>query len=173
MLQKDNTIENIIELADQYSLVKKDDNLNKCIKENKYIYDRVKKVDYQEVPNWYSYINNNTPFSTQHGIKGEEFDNVLIVLGDSSWTKYNFQYLFNKTIEKQKLIDGKLKTKSKLDNFDSIYKKTLNIFYVCCTRAKENLVIFYSNPSVECIHTAKEWFGENNVYSLDKFLDVC
>jgi DNA helicase-2/ATP-dependent DNA helicase PcrA len=118
-------------------------------------------VNYKEVQNWYPYINDKTPFSTQHGIKGAEFDNVLIVLGDSNWTKYNFHNLFKSDQREKIAVD------------DSIYKRTLKLFYVCCTRAKENLVIFYSNPSLDCIATARKWFGENNVYRLDEFLDLC
>ena len=37
---------------------------------------------------------------------------------------------------------------------------------VCCTRAKENLAVFYQSPSKEIIETAQIWF-DNNIIDLD------
>jgi DNA helicase-2/ATP-dependent DNA helicase PcrA len=48
----------------------------------------------------------------------------------------------------------------------SVLERTQKIFYVCCTRAKENLAVFYHNPSAQVIMKAKEWFGEENVIDI-------
>jgi DNA helicase-2/ATP-dependent DNA helicase PcrA len=89
-----------------------------------------------------------TPFSTQHKTKGTEFNNVLVVLNNANWNKYNFENLF--------LGNGK----------DSVLSRTQKIFYVCCTRTKENLAVYYNNPNEKVIAKAKEWFGEKNVVNL-------
>jgi DNA helicase-2/ATP-dependent DNA helicase PcrA len=34
-------------------------------------------------------LDDHTPFATQHSVKGEEFENVLVVLG-RGWNQYNF-----------------------------------------------------------------------------------
>ena len=34
---------------------------------------------------------------------------------------------------------------------------------MCCTGAKENLAVYYYNPSELAIEKATEWFGEDNV----------
>ena len=61
-------------------------------------------------------------FSTQHNIKGAEFDNVFLVLDNGNWSQYNFEYLFDNRTDKE-----------------SVLERTRKIFYVCCTRAKKNL----------------------------------
>jgi DNA helicase-2/ATP-dependent DNA helicase PcrA len=40
-----------------------------------------------------------------------------------------------------------------------VLERTNKLFYVCCTRAKENLAIFIQNPSNLAINQAIEWFG--------------
>ncbi|OHD12618.1 MAG: DNA/RNA helicase [Spirochaetes bacterium GWD1_27_9] len=143
----DKTIGEIIDFADKIGICKKDDKFNKFINnENKYIYSRVKEVEYKEFHNLYRYLEGFTPFSTQHKTKGDEFDNVLVVLDNGGWNNYNFEYLFTNRIDK-----------------GSVLSRTQKIFYVCCTRAKENLIVFYHNPSKEVIEKAKEWFGEEKV----------
>jgi DNA helicase-2/ATP-dependent DNA helicase PcrA len=37
------------------------------------------------------------------------------------------------------------------------------MFYVCCSRAKNNLIVFYHKPSDAVLNKAKEWFGEENL----------
>ena len=51
---------------------------------------------------------------------------------------------------------------------ESIFVRTSKIFYVCCTRTKENLAVFFHEPSTTVIAKAKELFGENNVVNLDQ-----
>ena len=38
---------------------------------------------------------------------------------------------------------------------------------VSCTRAKENLAVFYHNPKPEVIAKAKEWFGLGSIFDLE------
>ena len=72
-----------------------DDNIENFIKENEYLYARVSSVEYEEFINLYTYLEGYTSFSTQHKIKGEEFENVLIILDNAKWNDYNFGYLFD------------------------------------------------------------------------------
>ena len=117
------TIEEVIEYAHENGICKKDDKLSEFIETKRYVYDQVRQLDFQEFQYLFSYLEGYTPFSTQHKIKGAEFDNVLVILDNGNWTKYNFQYLF----------EG--------NGTDSVRERTLKLFYVCCTRAKENLVV--------------------------------
>ncbi|TAK65944.1 MAG: hypothetical protein EPO24_02010, partial [Bacteroidetes bacterium] len=55
---------------------------------------------------------------------------------------------------------------SKKSTYPRILSRTQKIFYVCCTRTKENLVVFYHKPDPSIIAKAKEWFGEDNVISV-------
>ena len=86
----------------------------------------------------YDYILQEQPFSTQHKSKGLEFNNVLVLLDNGKWSKYNFASLFieTKTTEKVKL-------------------RTRKLFYVCCTRAQKNLAVFYPAPTADIVESAK------------------
>lgn len=139
------TIEDVIEYANQQGICKKDDKLQDFIQKKKYIYDRVKQLEFKEFQNLFNYLEGYTPFSTQHKIKGREFNNVLVVLDNGNWSNYNFQYLFEN------------------NGTPSVLERTQKLFYVCCTRAKENLVVYYHDPSSAILAKANEWFGSENV----------
>lgn len=146
----DKTIENVINDANDKGIcISNNDSLNSFKIKNEYLYNRVKDVRFSEFQNLYKYLEGQTPFSTQHKTKGSEFDNVLVILDNGRWNDYNFEYLF--------LNSGT----------QSVLERTQKIFYVCCTRAKENLAVFYHNPSAQVIAKAKEWFGEENVIYID------
>jgi DNA helicase-2/ATP-dependent DNA helicase PcrA len=156
----DSIIEEIINYADEKGICKKDDNFISFIEKNQYLYNRVKDLKFETFQNLFKYLEGYTPFSTQHKIKGAEFNDVLVVLDNGKWNDYNFIYLFNEDIFHT--LD---KTKQK--SFPNILKRTQKIFYVSCTRAKKNLAVFYNNPSTEVINKAKEWFGETNIVKLE------
>ena len=145
MNTKDKTIEEIIDLVDLKGLVKKDDNLNEFIMENRDFYNIVKEIKYEQLSNMYNYEQGYTPYSTQHGVKGAEFDNVYIVLDNGKWTKYNFKYLFENS------------------GNQNVIERTRKIFYVCCSRAMNNLVIYFSKPGLKVVQEAQKIFGEENV----------
>lgn len=145
------TIGEVIDRADELGIViKNDKSLNDFIKSSEYIYNRVRAVAYQEFINLYNYLEGFTPYSTQHKTKGSEYDNVLIVLDNGNWPKYNFKYLFENTKDKEEIIE-----------------RTQKLFYVCCTRAKENLAVYYLDPSSNALITAKKWF-DDSIIDLDK-----
>jgi len=139
------TIEEVIEFSHEKGISRKDDKLSVFIEKNKYIYDQVMQLEFQEFQNLFAYLEGYTPFSTQHKVKGTEFDNVLVILDNGNWNKYNFQYLFEN------------------NGTNSVRTRTQKLFYVCCTRSKENLVVYYHNPSQATVATAKNWFGSSNV----------
>nr|BFF36940.1 AAA family ATPase [Tenacibaculum mesophilum] len=143
------TIEEVINEADENSICLIDDHLRRFISEKEYVFNRVKEVKYKEFQKLYSYLEGFTPFSTQHKTKGSEFDNVLVILDNGGWRSYNFQNLF--------LGSGTT----------SVLERTQKLFYVCCTRSKEKLAIYFNSPSHSILTKAIEWFGEENVIDLD------
>ena len=112
-------------------------------------------VPYKEVQSLYRYLEGMTPFSTQHKTKGAEFDNVLVILDNGNWNNYNFEKLFTASI-------GDLQ--------NSVAKRTRKIFYVCCTRTKENLAVFYHQPSDGVLSKAREWFGADNMININSMI---
>jgi DNA helicase-2/ATP-dependent DNA helicase PcrA len=147
----DKTIEEIIIQADETGITLIDDRLKDFKAKQEYLYNRVKDVKYSEFQNLFQYLEGKTPFSTQHKTKGAEFDNVLVVLDNGGWNKYNFENLFLST------------------GTQTVLERTQKIFYVCCTRSKENLAVFYHTPialNPLILNKAKDWFGEDNVYAI-------
>lgn len=143
------TIEEVINDAHEMHICLIDEKLERFKLEKGYVYDRVKALKYSEFQKLYEYLEGKTPFSTQHKTKGAEFDNVLVVLDNGGWNNYNFESVF---------VDNR--------KSETVKSRSLKIFYVCCTRTKENLAVFYHMPSVNVIAKAKEWFGEDNVIKL-------
>lgn len=141
----DKTIEQIIVDADEKGICIIDDRLLRFQLNKEYVYNRVKQIKFSEFQKLFEYLEGKTPFTTQHKTKGAEFDNVFVILDNGKWTQYNFENLF--------LEEGS----------ECVLKRTQKIFYVCCTRSKEHLAVFYHNPSQAVINTAIEWFGVDNV----------
>lgn len=141
------TIEEVINFADEKNICRKDDKFFDFVENNRYLYNRVKKVRFEEFQNLFFYLEGYTPFSTQHKTKGAEFENIFVILDNGKWNKYNFDYLFTNRTDKPEVL-----------------LRTQKIFYVCCTRTKEHLVVFYHKPSLEVIEQANLWFGSENVH---------
>lgn len=115
------------------------------------LYNSFLALPYQEVLNFWKHTQNQTVFSTKHGTKGDEYRNVLTVIDDTEWkSEYNFDNFFNNTEDKP---ERKLRTR--------------NLFYVECSRAKENLIVLMlSKLSDESLKNIKNWFGEENVINI-------
>lgn len=143
------TIEDIIIEANEKGICLIDDKLIAFKEQKEYLFNRVKGVKFSEFQKLYEYLEGQTPFSTQHKTKGTEFDNVLVILDNGGWNNYNFGNLFLET------------------GSESVLDRTQKIFYVCCTRTKENLAVFFHNPDSQVIDKAKVWFGIDNVISMN------
>jgi DNA helicase-2/ATP-dependent DNA helicase PcrA len=144
----DKTIEEVISEANEKGICIIDDKLTDFKAKKEYLYNRIKNVRFSEFQKLYEYLEGQTPFSTQHKTKGAEFDNVLVILDNGGWNNYNFRNLF--------LGAGS----------PSVLGRTQKIFYVCCTRTKENLAVFFHSPSPQIIEKARLWFGEDNVVDI-------
>lgn len=146
----DKTIDEVIADAHEKGICMIDDKLVDFKDRKEYLYNRVKNVKFSEFQKLYEYLEGQTPFSTQHKTKGTEFDNILVILDNGGWNNYSFSNLFLET------------------GSASVLDRTQKIFYVCCTRAKENLAVFFHNPDAQVVVKAKEWFGKDNVINTSK-----
>lgn len=100
------------------------------------------------------FINDNTAFSTQHGAKGEEYDDVLVVFDDieAGWNQYSFNKLLIPSVVGEP-TEGQLSRSRKLA-------------YVCFTRARCNLnvILFCPNPMAAKIElTTQGIFSEDQI----------
>lgn len=145
----DKKIGEVIDEAHEHGILIKGDGIDRFIERKKYVFDQVKEIPFRVFQDLFEFLEGRTPFTTQHKTKGTEFDNVFIILDNGGWTSYNFKYLFER------------------NGTTSVIERTQKLFYVCCTRTKEKLAVYYHNPSNAVIEKAKEWFEEENVINLD------
>lgn len=155
------SIGDIVEFANAKRICVKSDSFNRFVEKNKYLYWRIANIRFEVFQNLYHYLEGRRPFSTQHKIKGLEYENVLVVLDNGGWNKYNFEYIFDDTIVSTL-------TPAKKNTYSKIKQRTEKLLYVCCTRAKDNLVVFFPAPSLQVIEGAKKLFGDTNCINLDE-----
>lgn len=85
------------------------------------------------------YIQKLSPFYTQQGIKGAEFDRVLAILDDEEGT--HFQFSYDKYFGLRELSDGEMNNLQ--EGKETSIERTRRLFYVCCTRARKDLAVVY------------------------------
>jgi DNA helicase-2/ATP-dependent DNA helicase PcrA len=97
---------------------------------------------------YYKYLNDDSPFSTQQGIKGAEFERVLVVLDDDEGTHVQFSY--DKYLGIRQLSDRD--EANKREGRETTVDRTRRLFYVCCTRAMKDLVVVLFTSDVATAH---------------------
>lgn len=112
-----------------------------------------------------NYVNHRSRFDTHQGVKGLEFDRVMVIIDDSESKGFLFSYdkLFGvkdlSDRDKQNLSEGK----------ETSIERTKRLFYVTCTRAKNSLavVMYTNNPErVKTEAVSKKWFTENEIVTM-------
>lgn len=96
-------------------------------------YSTLKNVKVLEFKKAVVFISPETQYSTDHGVKGEEYDSVLFVIG-KGWNLYQFDRWMPEV--------GKILAEKDKKSFE----RNRNLFYVCCSRAKRNLILFVTIP---------------------------
>jgi len=150
LVNEDNkTIEEVLEFAEVKGLLKEDELFSDYISNRGfYLWERIKKITFKQYRKSVLYLKEFSPICTQHSVKGSEYDNVFLVL-ESDWNKYDFNTLFGKG-----------------SSNSNVQLRTKKLFYVCITRAKENLIIYMPTNDSDILGKAKEFFGEENVMDI-------
>ncbi|MBL9168977.1 MAG: ATP-dependent helicase [Verrucomicrobiales bacterium] len=94
---------------------------------------------------FYCYVNDASPFSTQQGVKGAEFERVLVVLDDDEGTHVQFSYDKYLGIKPLSERDEDNRREGK----ETAIERTRRLFYVCCTRATKDLVVVLFTEDIE------------------------
>lgn len=111
------------------------------------------------------YITNESPFETQQGIKGAQFQRVLVVLDDAE-SDYNL-FTYGKYFGLEPLSDTDQENIAM--GKDSVIGRTRRLFYVCCSRAVRDLAVVFFVPNVAVARDAviaKGSFEPNDVIIL-------
>lgn len=114
--------------------------------------EKLKDIPYSEVKSLRRYLDGHSPFETKHGVKGAEFENVLVVVG-RGWNQYNFGEMLGFAGE-QMLPAGK----------EDSFERNRNLFYVACSRPQKRLAILFTQAlSPEALATLGNWFGADTI----------
>lgn len=108
------------------------------------------------------YVNHRSQFDTHQGVKGLEFDRVMVIIDDSEIKGFLFSY--DKLFGVKDLSNVDLKNKE--NGKETSIERTQRLFYVTCTRAKNSLavVMYTNNPERVKTETIRNgWFEENEI----------
>lgn len=100
-----------------------------------WLVDTFLKMTTTEIMPYVAFISDNTPYSTQHGVKGEEYKDVLVVFDDieAAWNNYSFTKM--------------LTPNTSGEPTEGQYERTRKLAYVSFSRAEENLRILLFTPN--------------------------
>ena len=117
----------------------------------------LRAVSYREIVALCRYLSGHSPFETKHGVKGAEFENVLVIVG-RGWSKYNFNEMLELAVQGAPVPAKK----------EDAFKLNRNLFYVTCSRPKRRLAILFTQQlSNMSMRTVGNWFGINNIEALN------
>ena len=117
----------------------------------------LRAVPYHEIVALCHYLSGHSPFETKHGVKGAEFENVLVVVG-RGWNKYNFNEMLEFAPAGAHIPANK----------QAAVERNRNLFYVTCSRPKRCLaVLFTQKLSTAAMQTISNWFGDDALVALN------
>lgn len=117
--------------------------------------EKLRGVQYSEIIALRAYHTGFSPFQTKHGVKGAEFENVLVVVG-RGWNRYNFG-------EMLELASASSIPAAKQDAFE----RNRNLFYVACSRPKRRLALLFTQAlPTAAMETLARWFGAENIEAI-------
>jgi len=115
-------------------------------------------INYSEFISAISFLRPTSSFSTEHGVKGEEYDNIIFVIG-RGWNNYQFDNyipMLNSFVPEDKR---------------AAFERNRNLFYVCCSRPRKRLVLFVTILVEGSFKSYLEYLvGKDNIYSYSEFI---
>ena len=118
--------------------------------------------NFNEIIKYNDYISDSSNFGTHQGVKGLEFDRVLVIIDDEESKGFMFSY--------DKMFGLKELTKGDNENIangkETGIDRTSRLFYVACSRAKDSLAIVAYTDNPEQLKTnllGLEWFSEDEI----------
>ena len=120
------------------------------------------ELDYLQFTSAIDFLYPDAIFSTEHGVKGEEYDNVVFVIS-KGWNQYQFETYAPMITGHSDVPEGK----------QASYERNRNLFYVCCSRPKKRLFFFVSVPTNAAFRSfMTELVGTDNVYTYSQYLET-
>ncbi|CAA9198763.1 UvrD-helicase domain-containing protein [Flavobacterium collinsii] len=125
-------------------------------------WDVALNANFDEIIRYNEYISGSSNFGTHQGVKGLEFERVLVIIDDEESKGFMFSY--------DKLFGIKELTKGDNENIsggiETGIDRTSRLFYVACSRAKNSLaIIAYADKPEQLMANLLEleWFSEDEI----------
>lgn len=116
-------------------------------------------LEYEQFLSAINFLYPEAEFSTEHGVKGEEYDNVVFVIS-RGWNQYQFE-----------TYAPMIKNGYSSDR-ETAYVRNRNLFYVCCSRAKKRLIFFVS---VSIDDVFRDFLiglvGNDNIFTYEEYIN--
>ncbi|AMP02131.1 uvrD/REP helicase N-terminal domain protein [Collimonas arenae] len=117
---------------------------------------------FEQVGTYNTYVSGQASFDTHQGVKGLEFDRVMVLMDDAETRGFMFNY--------EKLFGAKAPSSTDIKNAqegkETGLDRTRRLFYVTCSRAEKSLalVVYTENPAAMKAHVlARSWFAEDEI----------
>lgn len=118
-------------------------------------------IDYNQFLSAIDFLYPEADFSTEHGVKGEEYDNVIFVIS-RGWNQYQFDKYAPMITKDTPIPKGK----------ESSYERNRNLFYVCCSRAKKRLIFFVTHEIDSTFSKCLDSLvGKDNIYTFQHYIE--
>ena len=119
---------------------------------------------FSEIAPYAAYVAHEAPFDTHQGVKGLEFERVMVLMDDGEARGFLFGF--------DKLLGAKAPTAADIKNTqegkETTLDRTRRLFYVTCSRARSSLalVAYSSDPAAVQAHVIEnDWFSADEVLS--------
>ena len=115
-----------------------------------------------EIAPYAAYVAHEAPFDTHQGVKGLEFERVMVLMDDVEARGFLFGY--------DKLLGAKAPTAIDVKNInegrETAVDRTRRLFYVTCSRARSSLALVAYSPDPYAVRThviENQWFESDEV----------
>lgn len=117
---------------------------------------------FSQVAPYAAYVAHEAPFDTHQGVKGLQFERVMVLMDDEEARGFLFDY--------EKLLGAKAPSAADIKNAqggkETSLDRTRRLFYVTCSRAQSSLalVAYSTDPAAVRAHViANNWFADEEV----------
>ncbi|TPP04954.1 UvrD-helicase domain-containing protein [Rhizobium glycinendophyticum] len=121
--------------------------------------DKLHAVRYREIIALCEYLDGHSPFETKHGVKGDQFENVLVVFG-RGWSDYDFNAFLEMVGDPHRIAQERDR-----------YERYRNLFYVAVSRPKRRLALLFTQRlTPSAMTTLTNWFHGHPIQDLGSTL---
>jgi DNA helicase II / ATP-dependent DNA helicase PcrA len=123
------------------------------------------QVPFSQLKKYNEYLSEKSKFGTHQGVKGLEYDRVMVIIDDEEAKGFLFSY--DKLFGAKGLTDGDRKNIS--EGKETGIERTRRLFYVACSRAKSSLaIVAYTDSPTAIKQNAINygWFKQNEIETI-------